>query len=73
MVVHLGWPEWIVTAVTACVLFHLYASRKRNYWKIQNVSSEPFSVFFGSTFKLFFTPLHEMDAARYKKYGTLFG
>ncbi|KAK8767454.1 hypothetical protein V5799_005762 [Amblyomma americanum] len=70
---HLGLAEWSITAATACVLFCLYASRKRNYWKNQNVASEPFSVFFGSTFKLFFTPMHEMDTARYKKYGKIFG
>ncbi|XP_077483786.1 cytochrome P450 3A24-like isoform X2 [Amblyomma americanum] len=76
MAVHFGWQEWTITTAVACILFflfYLYASRKRNYWKNQNVVSEPFSVFFGSTFRLLFTPLHEMDAARYKKYGQLFG
>lgn len=66
-------PEWVMLAVTTSVLLYLYASRNRNYWKNQNVPSEPFALIFGATLKLFSNPLHEIDLARYKKYGKLFG
>lgn len=68
-----GVPEWIILAATACVLLYLYASRDRNYWKNQNVLSEPFALIFGPTLKIFLKPMHEVDFARYKKYGKLFG
>uniref|UniRef100_A0A023GKT5 Putative cytochrome p450 cyp3/cyp5/cyp6/cyp9 subfamily n=1 Tax=Amblyomma triste TaxID=251400 RepID=A0A023GKT5_AMBTT len=51
----------------------MYASRNRNYWKRQNVLSEPFGLSCGTTFKLLFSPVCEVDVARYKKYGKLFG
>ncbi|XP_077563284.1 cytochrome P450 3A41-like [Haemaphysalis longicornis] len=69
----LGLPEWIVLAVTACVLLYFYASRRRNFWKDQNVLAEPFALFFGSTLKIMCTPIHDLDLARYKKYGRVFG
>ncbi|XP_077563283.1 cytochrome P450 3A41-like [Haemaphysalis longicornis] len=68
-----GLPEWIVLAATVCILLYLYASRRRNFWKDQNVTSEPYALVFGPTLKLMFCPIHELDTARYKKYGKLFG
>ncbi|XP_077563282.1 cytochrome P450 3A24-like [Haemaphysalis longicornis] len=50
-----------------------YVSRRRNFWKDQNVTSEPFGLVFGRTLKLMLRPIHELDTARYKKYGKLFG
>lgn len=69
----MGLPEWIILAVTVCVLWYLYASRKRNYWKNQNVPSEPFALIFGPSTKIFYKPIHAIDAERYKKYGRFFG
>ncbi|XP_065280051.1 uncharacterized protein [Dermacentor albipictus] len=66
-------PEWVILAATTTVLLYLYVTRNRNYWKNQNVPSEPFSLIFGATLKLFTNPVHELDFARYKKYGNLFG
>ncbi|XP_072144480.1 cytochrome P450 3A21-like [Dermacentor andersoni] len=66
-------PEWVILAATTTVLLYLYVTRNRNYWKNQNVPSEPFSLIFGATLKLFTNPVHELDLARYKKYGNLFG
>ncbi|XP_077563276.1 cytochrome P450 3A24-like [Haemaphysalis longicornis] len=73
MVPSLGLAEWIILAATVFILLYLYASRRRNFWKNQNVLAEPFALIFGSTLKLMFTPIHEVDYARYKKYGQLFG
>ncbi|KAK8785262.1 hypothetical protein V5799_008373 [Amblyomma americanum] len=73
MVFILGLPEWVILAVTVCVLLYLYASGTRNYWKNQNVPYEPFRLMFGPTLKLFIKPTHLLDDARYKKYGKLFG
>ncbi|XP_077563285.1 cytochrome P450 3A24-like [Haemaphysalis longicornis] len=69
----LGVPECIVLAATACILLYLYASRRRNFWKDQNVTSEPYALIFGPMLKIMFRPIHELDTARYKKYGKLFG
>lgn len=69
----LGMPEWLVLAVTVCVLCYLYASRHRNYWKNQDVVSEPYALIFGPPLKLFYKPIHEIDAERYDKYGRFFG
>lgn len=66
-------PEWVILAATTSVLLYLYMTRNRNYWKNQNVPSEPFSLIFGTTLKLFSNPVHEVDLARYKEYGKLFG
>ncbi|XP_077517377.1 cytochrome P450 3A41-like [Amblyomma americanum] len=73
MVFILGLPEWVILAVTVCVLLYLYASGTRNYWKNQNVPYEPFRLMFGPTLKLFIKPTHLLDDERYKKYGKLFG
>lgn len=73
MATFLGLPDWIILAATVCVLLYLYASRNRNYWKNQNVTSEPFALIFGPTVKLMFQPIHLLDTTRYKKYGRLFG
>ncbi|XP_077563279.1 cytochrome P450 3A11-like [Haemaphysalis longicornis] len=73
MTLLLGLPEWVVLAVTACFLLYLHVSRRRNHWKGQNVASEPYGFIFGPTLKLLFSPIHELDNARYKKYGKLFG
>lgn len=67
------WPEWFILAATTSVVLYLYVTRNRNYWKNQNVPSEPFSLIFGATLRLFSNPMHELDLARYKKYGKLFG
>lgn len=69
----LGLPDWIILAATVCILLYLYASRNRNYWKNQNVTSEPFALIFGPTLKLMFQPIHVLDTTRYNKYGRLFG
>ncbi|XP_075748399.1 cytochrome P450 3A2 isoform X2 [Rhipicephalus microplus] len=68
-----GLPDWIVFTGTVCVLVYLYASWNRNYWKNQNVVSEPFSFPFGATFKLLFKPMCQLDSERYKQYGRVFG
>uniref|UniRef100_A0A6M2D5H4 Putative cytochrome n=1 Tax=Rhipicephalus microplus TaxID=6941 RepID=A0A6M2D5H4_RHIMP len=68
-----GLPDWIVLTGTVCVLVYLYASWNRNYWKNQNVVSEPFSFPFGATFKLLFKPMCQLDSERYKRYGRVFG
>lgn len=68
-----GLPDWIVLAATICVLVYLYASWNRNYWRNQNVVSEPFSFPFGATFKLFLKPMCQLDSERYKRYGRVFG
>ncbi|XP_049525533.1 cytochrome P450 3A41-like [Dermacentor silvarum] len=73
MALFLGLTEWLILAATVCVLFYLYASRNRNYWKNQNIPSEPFALIFGPTMKLLFNPVHIIDDARYRKYGKLFG
>lgn len=73
MALFYGLPDWIILAVSALVLLYLYASRRRNYWKNQNVRSEPFALVFGPSLKLLFTPAHEVDRSRYQKYGKLFG
>ncbi|KAL1418759.1 hypothetical protein MTO96_025788 [Rhipicephalus appendiculatus] len=73
MVLLLGLPEWLVLAVTVCVLWYLYATRARNYWKNQNVPSEPLSVIFDPALGFFYKPVHMIDAARYNKYGKFFG
>ncbi|XP_075548527.1 cytochrome P450 3A24-like [Dermacentor variabilis] len=69
----LGFPEWIILAVTVCILLYLYASRSRNWWKNQRILSEPFALLFGPSLKVLFKPFHEIDAERYKKYGRFFG
>lgn len=69
----LGLPDWFILAATICVLLYLYASRDRNYWKKQNVTSEAFALIFGPTLKLMFQPIHLLDTTRYNKYGRLFG
>ncbi|KAH6930969.1 hypothetical protein HPB50_021151 [Hyalomma asiaticum] len=66
-------PVWVILAVTPGVLLYLYVTRNRNYWKNQNIRSEPFSIIFGATLKTFLNPVHEVDLARYRKYGKLFG
>ncbi|XP_077563288.1 cytochrome P450 3A41-like [Haemaphysalis longicornis] len=73
MTLFLGLPEWILLAGTALVLLYFYASRRRNFWKDQNVLAEPFALFFGPTLKLMYTPIQDVDLARYKKYGRVFG
>ncbi|XP_077563278.1 cytochrome P450 3A41-like [Haemaphysalis longicornis] len=73
MALSLGLVEWIVLAATACLLLYLYASRRRNHWRDENVTSEPYALVFGPTLKLMFSPMHEVDNTRYKKYGKLFG
>lgn len=73
MAVFFGVPDWIILLATAGILLYLYASRRRNYWTNQNVTSEPFHIIFGPSSKLLFTPAHEVDRARYQKYGKLFG
>ncbi|XP_050034991.1 cytochrome P450 3A11-like isoform X1 [Dermacentor andersoni] len=73
MATFLGLPDWIILAATVCVLLYLYAYRNRNYWKNQNVTSEPFALIFGPTLKLMFQPMHFLDTNRYNKYGKLFG
>ncbi|KAK8763654.1 hypothetical protein V5799_033740 [Amblyomma americanum] len=73
MVLAFGLLEWTVLAVTVFVLLYMYASRNRNYWKNQNVLSEPLGISCGATLKLLFSPVCEVDLARYKKYGKLFG
>lgn len=66
-------PVWVILAVTPGVLLYLYVTRNRNFWKNQNIRSEPFSIIFGATLKTFLNPVHDVDLARYKKYGKLFG
>lgn len=66
-------PVWVILAVMAGVLLYLYVTRNRNFWKNQNIRSEPYSLIFGATLKIFLNPVHEVDLARYKKYGHLFG
>lgn len=66
MVLPVGLTEWIILAATVCVLLYLYASRHRNYWKNQNVPSEPFGLFFDPTIRLMRNPSHVLDLARYK-------
>ncbi|KAL1418760.1 hypothetical protein MTO96_025789 [Rhipicephalus appendiculatus] len=73
MVVFLGLPEWLILALTVCVLWYLYATRDRNYWKNQNVPSEPLSLIFSPSLQLLYKPIHAIDAARYNKYGRFFG
>ncbi|XP_037573717.1 cytochrome P450 3A41-like [Dermacentor silvarum] len=73
MALFLGLPEWLILAATVCVLFYLYASRNRNYWKNQNIPSEPFALIFGPSLKLFYKSIHDIDDARYRKYGKVFG
>lgn len=73
MALAFGLLEWIMLAGTAFVLLYMFASRNRDYWKNQNVPSEPFGLLWGATLKLFFTPVCDMDIGRYKKYGKLFG
>lgn len=68
-----GLPDWIVLMGTVCVLVYLYASWNRNYWKKQNVMSEPFSFPFGATLKLFLKPMCQLDSERYTRYGKRFG
>ncbi|XP_077563281.1 cytochrome P450 3A41-like isoform X2 [Haemaphysalis longicornis] len=69
----LGLPEFVAFAAAACFLLYLYVSRRRNYWKDQSIASEPYGLIFGTTWRLMFGRLHEVDTARYKKYGKLFG
>ncbi|XP_037278415.2 cytochrome P450 3A9 isoform X2 [Rhipicephalus microplus] len=66
-------PVWIILAVTPGVLLYLYVTRNRSFWKNQNIRSEPYSLILGATLKIFLNPVHEVDLARYKKYGPLFG
>ncbi|KAL1441719.1 hypothetical protein MTO96_008436 [Rhipicephalus appendiculatus] len=66
-------PVWVILVVTAGILLYLYVTRNRNFWKNQNIRSEPYSLIFGATLKIFLNPVHEVDLARYKKYGHLFG
>lgn len=73
MVLSIGLTEWIILAATVCVLLYLYSSRHRNYWKDQNVPSEPFGLFFGPTLRLMRNPSHVLDLARYKQFGRIFG
>lgn len=69
----LGPLDWIVLVITVFVLLYLYATRKKNYWKNQNVVYEKLSLIFGPASRILFHPLHETDEKRYKKHGKLFG
>lgn len=66
-------PEWLLLAVTAGVLFYLYAARNSNYWKKQNVVHEKFSLVFGPATSVLFKPVHVLDQERYLKMGRVFG
>ncbi|XP_077563592.1 cytochrome P450 3A24-like [Haemaphysalis longicornis] len=65
--------DWIIFAVTACILLYLYASRHRNYWKNQNVVHEKFSLLLGFAKMLLTKPRCLADQDRYQKMGRLFG
>ncbi|KAL1437963.1 hypothetical protein MTO96_010433 [Rhipicephalus appendiculatus] len=69
----LGAPVWLLLAVTLCALLYLYAARKRNYWKDQNIKYEPLSLLFAALKRLLLKPPHIVDQERYQKMGRLFG
>lgn len=73
MALFLAVADWIIFAVTACILLYLYASRHRNYWKKQNVVHEKFSLVLGFAKTLLTKPRCLADQERYQKMGRLFG
>ncbi|XP_064471835.1 cytochrome P450 3A2-like [Ornithodoros turicata] len=67
----LALPDWVILAVTAVVLLYMYITRRRNYWKNQNITYEPVSLL--QSFKTLFEPYHIFDVRMYKKHGKMFG
>lgn len=73
MALFFGAADWIVLAVTACVLLYLYAARNRNYWKNQNVPHESLSIITRSLKHILSKHMCFEDRVRYQKYGRLSG
>uniref|UniRef100_A0A4D5RI36 Putative cytochrome n=1 Tax=Ixodes scapularis TaxID=6945 RepID=A0A4D5RI36_IXOSC len=63
----------IILAITIFVIWYMYASRYRNYWKSQGVPYEKLSLFFGLTLQRYIKPFHLVDQELYRKHGRLFG
>lgn len=73
MALLLSFADVIIFVVVVCALLYTYASRKRNFWKNQNVPHEEFSLILGPAKRLLFKPMSLSDQERYQKMGRLFG
>ncbi|KAL3194380.1 hypothetical protein MRX96_046118 [Rhipicephalus microplus] len=73
MALLLGFADVVIFLVVVCTLVYTYASRKRNFWKNQNVRHEEFSLILGPAKRLLFKPMALSDQERYQKMGRLFG
>lgn len=73
MALLLSFADVIIFVVVVCALLYTYASRKRNFWKNQNVPHEEFSLILGPAKRLLFKPMTLSDQERYQKMGRLFG
>lgn len=73
MALFFGAADWIVLAVTACVLLYMYVARNRNYWKNQNVPHESLSIITRSLKHILSKHMCFEDRVRYQKYGRVSG
>lgn len=72
MAFFLSFSECVLLVASAFALLYIYGSRRRKYWKNQNVVHEEFTLITGP-FKRLLKPICISDQERYKKMGRLFG
>lgn len=72
MAFFLSFGDVALLVASAFAILYIYACRRRNYWKNQNVVHEDFTLIMGPI-KRFSEPRCITDEARYKKMGRIFG